>query len=305
MEEATLREVVRQARAGERAALADLYRLFYRRVLGLCRYLLGSSAEAEDAASEIFARLPQAMTSYDSTLPFPRWLFSVTSHYCLDLLRRRRREQLILEPHEAEAIEAAGGNVEAHVSRAKDLFIEPGVVISGQTKNFLPTPRPSRYARPRFYLGQGVRLAAALLTGFVLYCLFPFLFAARLDKTSSALRPLGIGFLVLVATPIAAIVAGITLIGIPLALLALAAWLAGLYLAKIVLAALVGQAIRRSPVGRTASFALDLLIGLAIVFVAINLPYLGGWISFLVLLLGLGLAFTQLRSHWQRPTMAT
>jgi hypothetical protein len=94
------------------------------------------------------------------------------------------------------------------------------------------------------------------------------------------------------------------LIGIPLALLALAAWLAGLYLAKIVLAALVGQAIRRSPGGGTLSFALDLLIGLSIVFVAINLPHLGGWINFLAILLGLGLAFIQLRSRWQRATTA-
>jgi RNA polymerase sigma-70 factor (ECF subfamily) len=107
MEEATLREVVGQALAGERAALADLYRLFRRRVLGLCRYLLGSKAEAEDAASEIFARLPQAMKSYDSTLSFPRWLFSVSSHYCLDLLRRRRVEQRIFEPRGVEANEAA------------------------------------------------------------------------------------------------------------------------------------------------------------------------------------------------------
>jgi RNA polymerase sigma-70 factor (ECF subfamily) len=113
MEEATLREVVRQAGAGERAALADLYRLLYRRVLGLCRYLLGSRAEAEDAASEIFVRLPQAMKSYDSTLPFPRWLFSVTSHYCLDLLRRRRREQRIFEPWEAEAAVALPSPLEA------------------------------------------------------------------------------------------------------------------------------------------------------------------------------------------------
>ena len=105
MEEATLREVLRQARAGEKTALADLYRCFYRRVLGLCRYLLGCEGGAEDAASEIFARLPETMKSYDSALPFPRWLLSVTSHYCLDLLRRRRLEQRIFEPREAEGPE--------------------------------------------------------------------------------------------------------------------------------------------------------------------------------------------------------
>jgi anti-sigma factor RsiW len=197
-----------------------------------------------------------------------------------------------------------GGNVEAHVSKAKDLFVEPGTVISGQTKTLLPPPRPTRFARPRFYLGQAIALASALLMGLVLYWLFPVLFAARLDKTSSALWALGTGFLVLVATPIAVLVVAITLIGLPLALLALAAWLAGLYLAKIVVAALLGRAIRRSLAGRTASFALDLLIGLAIVFVAINLPYLGGWVHFLVLLLGLGLAFIQITSRWQRVATA-
>jgi len=197
-----------------------------------------------------------------------------------------------------------GGNVEAHVPKVTDLFVEPGVVIGGQTKTQLPPPRPSRYGRPRFYVWQCVRLAAALLTGLVLYWLFPFLFAARLDNTNSALRALGIGFLVLVATPVAALIAAITLIGLPLAVLTMAAWLASLYLAKIVLAASVGQAIRRSPNGQTLSFVLDLLLGLAIVFVAINLPYLGGWLSFLVLLLGLGVEFIQLRSHWQRPSMA-
>jgi RNA polymerase sigma-70 factor (ECF subfamily) len=107
MEEAKLREVLRQARAGDGTALADLYQRFHRRILGLCRYLLGSVSEAEDAAGEIFARLPKAMKSYDNTLPFPRWVLSVTSHYCLDLLRRRRREQRIFEPREPDGPEPA------------------------------------------------------------------------------------------------------------------------------------------------------------------------------------------------------
>jgi len=197
-----------------------------------------------------------------------------------------------------------GGDVEAHVAKAKNLFVEPGVVIAGKTETFLPTRRPSRYARPGFYLMQGVRLAAALLTGLVLYWLFPILFAARLDRASSVLVTMGLGFLVLVAPPIAALLAAITLVGLPLALLGTGLWLACLYVAKIFVAALIGQGIRRSPLSQPKSFALDLLIGLAIVFVASNLPYLGGWIRFLVLLLGLGLAFIQARSHWQRGTTA-
>lgn len=92
---------------GDRQAYSEVYREFHPRVLGLCRYLLGSSDEAEDASNEVFARLPVAVKTYDTTLPFSRWLASVASHYCIDLLRRRRSERRVLEPADPEAPEPA------------------------------------------------------------------------------------------------------------------------------------------------------------------------------------------------------
>ena len=95
---------VERARGGDREGLAELYRTFGPRVLGLCRHLLGVPAAAEDARSEVFARLPRAIDHYDPGLPFDRWLLSVTSHHCLDLLRRRRLESRLFVP-EAEEME--------------------------------------------------------------------------------------------------------------------------------------------------------------------------------------------------------
>jgi RNA polymerase sigma-70 factor (ECF subfamily) len=77
---------------------AALYREFYPRVLGLCRYLLGSRDDAEDASSEVFLRLPKAMKTYDPTLPFGRWLSTLTGHYCVDVLRRRNIERRRFQP---------------------------------------------------------------------------------------------------------------------------------------------------------------------------------------------------------------
>ena len=105
MDEAALGAVLQRAIAGDAEAFEAVYRHFHPRVFGLCQHLLGSSAEAEDAASEIFARLPRAMKTYDAALPFPRWLLSVTSHYCVDLLRKRRAEGRIFELSEGEALE--------------------------------------------------------------------------------------------------------------------------------------------------------------------------------------------------------
>ena len=94
---------VERARDGDREGLAQLYQAFGRRVLGLCRHLLGSPVAAEDARSEVFARLPRAIGHYDAALPFDRWLLSVASHHCLDLLRRRRLESRLFVPEVEEA----------------------------------------------------------------------------------------------------------------------------------------------------------------------------------------------------------
>jgi RNA polymerase sigma-70 factor, ECF subfamily len=97
MDEARLQMVISRAMNDDAEALGELYQLFRARVFGLCRHLLGRQEDAEDAASEVFSRLPKALKSYEVSLPFPRWLLSVTSHHCLDRLRRRQLEQRLFE----------------------------------------------------------------------------------------------------------------------------------------------------------------------------------------------------------------
>lgn len=94
--------------AGGPERYADLYEEFHPRVLRLCSHLLGSRDDAEDASSEVFARLPRAMRTYNSALPFSRWLSGVTSHYCVDVLRKRRSEQRVFVPADPDWPEPAG-----------------------------------------------------------------------------------------------------------------------------------------------------------------------------------------------------
>jgi RNA polymerase sigma-70 factor (ECF subfamily) len=98
MDEGDLAVVVAEARAGDRAALAELYRRFGARVFGLCRHLLGAPEAAEDARGEVFLKLPGALAGYDPAQPFTPWLLSIASHHCLDRLRRRRVEARLFVP---------------------------------------------------------------------------------------------------------------------------------------------------------------------------------------------------------------
>jgi RNA polymerase sigma-70 factor, ECF subfamily len=93
------------------ATLGELYTRFHPQMLRLCLYLLGSMEEAEDAASEVFARLPRALESYDPAQSLEPWLSRVASNYCVDVLRRRRSEQRIFQPVNPEAPEPAADSV--------------------------------------------------------------------------------------------------------------------------------------------------------------------------------------------------
>jgi len=64
----------------------------------ICRRMLGSPEEAEDAANDVFVKLPDSLETYDSSQPLARWLTRAAGNHCIDLLRKRRSEQRIIQP---------------------------------------------------------------------------------------------------------------------------------------------------------------------------------------------------------------
>jgi len=180
-----------------------------------------------------------------------------------------------------------GGDLTAHVSSADRARIAEGATVGGKTDIRVRPLQPSRYVTLSFYIWQLIWLVGAFIVGLVLFSVFPALGRPDLESTTAVLKAGGIGLLATLATPIVAIIVGITLIGLPAALLTLGLWLAGLYLAKIVLASFIGRALlkhRAQPV----NLALVLLVGLALIAVATNLPYIGGVVNVLLTIIGLG-----------------
>lgn len=88
------------------ADFAEHYRNNYRRVLGLCRQMLGRMQSAEDAAQEVFLRAHRSLASYDRARPFEGWILSIASNYCIDVVRRRRKEAQLFGTEGEERIAA-------------------------------------------------------------------------------------------------------------------------------------------------------------------------------------------------------
>lgn len=89
--------LVANALRGDQEAFAELVELYQRAVYNLTYRMLGEAREAEDAAQEAFMRAYQHLDRYDESRPFKTWLLSITSNYCIDLLRKRRLTWLSID----------------------------------------------------------------------------------------------------------------------------------------------------------------------------------------------------------------
>ena len=73
----------------------------------LCRQLLNSTEDAEDATQEVFLRAQQRFNQFDAARSFASWIKGVASHLCIDRLRRRSTETRLFGTEDVERTAAA------------------------------------------------------------------------------------------------------------------------------------------------------------------------------------------------------
>ncbi len=194
-----------------------------------------------------------------------------------------------------------GGNLSARVRQMKDVHIADGATIAGK-RDVQVNVRENHFTRPRFYFYQAVRLAGAMLVGWLGLVLFPGFFQATTQLVGSGWRSLGLGVGVLAGVPVAMVVAAITLVGIPVSLMLFAVYLAAIYLAKIWVGAFLGRILLKPSGATKRDWLLGLLVGLLILTIIGFIPYLGGLVRMGVVCLGLG-AFAGQLYRASRPVM--
>jgi RNA polymerase sigma-70 factor (ECF subfamily) len=102
--------------------------------------MLGNSVEAEDAAQESFIRAYTRLDTYDSARKFSSWMLSIASHYCIDVLRRRRMALVSIDelPPMLDASMPRSADPEQVVARAQ---------VADQVQGLLAT-LPEHYRTP-------------------------------------------------------------------------------------------------------------------------------------------------------------
>ena len=86
-----LDQTLARARDGDPTAFATLVRQYQAMVFSLALHALRSRPAAEDLAQEVFVELYRSLPRLESAAHVAAWLRRVTSHRCIDELRRPRR----------------------------------------------------------------------------------------------------------------------------------------------------------------------------------------------------------------------
>jgi len=174
--------------------------------------------------------------------------------------------------------------------------IQTGAQIAGATTHKLPPLKEERAKAFPFALFSGIGgkvlgFLMALIAGLVIILLAP----RRLTSIAESIRSrpgpsAGWGALILFVTPIAAIIACITIIGIPVGLITLALWGIAMYLAQIPVGLFIGRWIVahfREVDGKAITVG-TLALGLVILKLLRLIPHLGFFIGLAVIIFGLG-----------------
>jgi RNA polymerase sigma-70 factor (ECF subfamily) len=83
-------EWMRRIREGDMEAFRLLVEAHQARVIGTISKMLGSEAEAEDLAQQVFIRVWRSAPRYKPTAKFTTWLFRITRNLVFNEMRRRR-----------------------------------------------------------------------------------------------------------------------------------------------------------------------------------------------------------------------
>lgn len=186
-----------------------------------------------------------------------------------------------------------GGNLDVGLPDEDNLEVDPAATIAGET--IVEVPEPGREEEEEDGIlslwtiaWTALWLGTAFLSGLLLLWALPAFRRVPLDNLNGVLTSAGLGFVLITATPILAVVLAVTLIGLPAGVVVAAVWALSLYVSKIVVAHFLGNALLRPKQQGFRSLLLPLLAGLVLVLIAVSLPYVGWVINLLLVIIGLG-----------------
>jgi len=88
-----------------------LYEKYAGKVFGKCVSLLKSEFDATDATQEIFMKILLKMSTFTGSSKFSTWIYSITYNYCIDVIRKQKKNQVITSKPPEELPDKKGDEI--------------------------------------------------------------------------------------------------------------------------------------------------------------------------------------------------
>jgi cytoskeletal protein CcmA (bactofilin family) len=166
--------------------------------------------------------------------------------------------------------------------------VAPNAVVTGATTH----DKPLSFTSPLGIFNSLLKVVWALICGALLVAIAPRA-AAAIGKAGRRILPAaGLGLAGMILGPIVAVILIATLIGLPAGMIVLAGYLVVLYLSQVVVGIVIGRTILsgRWDDGSRGFYLLAMTLGVIIISALkfIPLPYIGGAVSLVVSIWGVG-----------------
>ena len=90
-------ELAAKAVGGDKEAYAEIVRRYEKQIFALAYRMLGNREDARDIAQEAFLKAYRALAAFKESSRFSPWLYAIANNLCIDLLRRKGRNNLSLD----------------------------------------------------------------------------------------------------------------------------------------------------------------------------------------------------------------
>ncbi len=189
----------------------------------------------------------------------------------------------------------------AHFKGHHEPDVATGAKLAHPLEVVIISKKPD-YLSARYYWHQALLWGSAFLVGLAFILFAPGIVSEAVRSGDHFPAAFGFGALLLIATPVVAVILCVTLVGIGLGIASLLLYLIGIYSGQCFVGAWLGEKMLGAGIGTSALIG-RLALGLLVIRILRLIPYAGGLIMLLVTIWGFGALIVALY-RTARPQMA-
>lgn len=96
--------IIRGAAKGKKKDEKQLFEHYYPYVMSITLRYMQNEAEAEECLNDSFLKVFKSLKKYDSEQAFRPWLRRITVNTCIDALRKKKKDRLVLDIDQASPV---------------------------------------------------------------------------------------------------------------------------------------------------------------------------------------------------------